>query len=146
MRGSAVGAADPAAVLKMAERVIREGAAREGKVAADIGPDDARCLLEAWLAGMGLDLRGRELIAYLQSDGFSHADLYRRARRIHDRRLRAAVEEGTAAVAARRLPGAVNGLFEALVPAVPYAPSTAFLGAEKAKLSQPRGRAAGGSR
>ena len=38
------------AVLKMAERVIREGAAREGKVAADIGPDDARALLEAWLA------------------------------------------------------------------------------------------------
>ena len=35
----------------MAERVIREGAVREGKVAADIGPDDARCLLEAWLAG-----------------------------------------------------------------------------------------------
>ena len=36
------GAPDPAAVLKMAERVIGEGAAREGKVAADIGPDDAR--------------------------------------------------------------------------------------------------------
>jgi glycosyltransferase involved in cell wall biosynthesis/predicted metal-dependent phosphoesterase TrpH len=125
----------PAAVLKMAERVIREGAAREGKIAADIGPEDARCLLEAWLAGMGLDLRGRELIAFLQSDGFSHADLYRRARRIHDRRLRAAVEKGTAAVASGDLAGAINGLFEALVPAVPYAPSTVFLGAEKAKLS-----------
>ena len=131
----------------MAERVIREGAVREGKVAADIGPDDARCLLEAWLAGMGLDLRGRELIAYLQSDGFSHADLYRRARRIHDRRLRAAVDErrrgGRRAATCR---GAVNGLFEALVPAVPYAPSTVFLGAEKAKLSRPRGRAAAGWR
>jgi glycosyltransferase involved in cell wall biosynthesis/predicted metal-dependent phosphoesterase TrpH len=125
---------DPAAVLKMAERVISEGAAREGKVAADIGPDDARCLLEAWLDAMGLDLRGRELISHLQADGFSHADLYRRARRIHDRRLRRAVEEGTAAVAAGDLPTAVNGLFEALVPAVPYAPATAFLGAEKAKL------------
>ena len=35
---------DPAAVLKIAQRVIGEGAAREGKVAADIGPDDAaRC-------------------------------------------------------------------------------------------------------
>jgi glycosyltransferase involved in cell wall biosynthesis/predicted metal-dependent phosphoesterase TrpH len=126
---------NPAAVLKMAERVIREGAAREGKVAADIGPDDARCLLEAWVAGMGLDLHGRELIAYLQSDGFSHADLYRRARRIHDRRLRAAVEGGTAAVAAGDFPTAIKGLFDALVPAVPYAPSTVFLGAEKAKLS-----------
>ena len=31
---------------------------------------------------------------------------------------------------------AVDGFFEALVPAVPYAPSTAFLGAEKAKLSR----------
>ncbi len=129
----------PAAVLKMSERVIREGAAREGKVAADIGPEDARCLLEAWLAGMGLDLRGRELIAYLQSDGFSHADLYRRARRIHDRRLRAAVDRGTAIAGAGDVAGAIDGLFEALVPAVPYAPSTVFLGAEKAKLSSREG-------
>jgi glycosyltransferase involved in cell wall biosynthesis/predicted metal-dependent phosphoesterase TrpH len=125
---------NPAAVLKMAERVIGEGAARGGKVATDIGPDDARHLLEAWLDGMGLDLRGEELIAHLQADGFSHADLYRRARRIHDRRLHRAVEEGTAAVSRGDLPTAVTGLFEALVPAVPYAPSTAFLGAEKAKL------------
>ncbi|HVO55774.1 MAG TPA: glycosyltransferase [Solirubrobacterales bacterium] len=130
---------DPAAVLKMAERVIREGAVREGKVAADLGPEDARNLLEAWLAGVGLDLRGRELIAYLQSDGFSHAELYRRARRIHDRRLRGAVESGAAAVAGGDFPAAVNGLFEALVPAVPYAPSTAFLAAEKAKLSTAEG-------
>jgi glycosyltransferase involved in cell wall biosynthesis/predicted metal-dependent phosphoesterase TrpH len=128
-------APDPEAVLKMAERVIREGAVREGKVATDIGPDDARCLLEAWLGGMSLDLRGRELLAYLQSDGFSHAELYRRARRIHDRRLRVAVERGAEAAGGGDLSGAVGGLFEALVPAVPYAPATAFLGAEKAKLS-----------
>jgi glycosyltransferase involved in cell wall biosynthesis/predicted metal-dependent phosphoesterase TrpH len=126
---------DPAAVLRMAERVIREGTAREGKVAADIGPDDARCLLEAWLDGIGLELHGRELIAYLQSDGFSHADLYRRARRIHDRRLRAAVDNGVEAVARGDYPAAIGGFFEALVPAAPYAPSIAFLGAEKAKLS-----------
>jgi len=128
-------APDPAAVLKMAERVIREGAAREGKVATDIGPDDARCLLEAWLTGMSLEVRGRELLAYLQADGFSHAELYRRARRIHDRRLRTAVERGAEAARGGDLPAAVGGLFEALVPAVPYAPATAFLGAEKAKLS-----------
>jgi len=137
--GEGGGAPDPAAVLKMAERVIREGAAREGKVAADIGPDDARCLLEAWLGGVGLEPRGRELLAYLQSDGFSHADLYRRARRIHDRRLRAAVEGGAEAIAAGDYPGALNGFFEALVPALPYAPATAFLGAEKAKLSTREG-------
>ena len=35
-------------------------------------------------------------------------------------------------------PAAVTGLFEALVPAVPYAPATAFLGAEKAKLRDRR--------
>jgi glycosyltransferase involved in cell wall biosynthesis/predicted metal-dependent phosphoesterase TrpH len=130
---------DPAAVLKMAERVIREGAAREGKVATDVGPDDARCLLEAWLGGMGLDLRGAELLAYLQADGFSHADLYRRARRIHDRRLRAAIESAAAAVAGGDISIAVRSLFEALVPALPYAPATAFLGAEKAKLSSREG-------
>jgi len=127
------------AVLKMVERVVREGSARGGKVAADVGPDDARALLEAWLDGVGLDLRGRELIAYLQADEFSHADLYRRARRIHDRRLRSAVEDGATAVAEGDLQSAVNGLFEALVPAVPYAPATAFLGAEKAKLRDRRG-------
>jgi glycosyltransferase involved in cell wall biosynthesis/predicted metal-dependent phosphoesterase TrpH len=130
---------DPAAVLKMAERVIREGAAREGRIAADVGPEDARALLEAWLDGVGLEVRGRELIAYLQADEFSHADLYRRARRRHDRGLRAAVEGGAKAVADGDFPAAVNGLFAALVPAVPYAPATAFLGAEKAKLRDRRG-------
>jgi len=130
---------DPGAVLKMAERVIREGAAREGKIAADVGPEDARALLEAWLDGVGIEVRGRELIAYMQSDGFSHADLYRRARRIHDRRLRVAIDGGAKAVAAGDFPGAVTGLFEAMVPAVPYAPATAFLGAEKAKLRDRRG-------
>jgi glycosyltransferase involved in cell wall biosynthesis/predicted metal-dependent phosphoesterase TrpH len=130
---------DPAAVLKMAERVIREGAAREGKIAADVGPEDARALLEAWLDGIGLDLRGRGLIAHLQSEEFSHADLYRRARRVHDRRLRAAVDDGARAVADGDFPVAVTGLFSALVPAVPYAPATAFLGAEKAKLRDRRG-------
>jgi len=140
-RGGGVGSTppNPSAVLKMAERVIREGAAREGKIAADVGPEDARALLDAWLAGMNLELRGRELIAFLQEDGFSHADLYRRARRIHDRRLREAVGAAAGAVAGGDLPGAVNPLFEALVPAVPYAPATAFLGAEKAKLRDRRG-------
>jgi glycosyltransferase involved in cell wall biosynthesis/predicted metal-dependent phosphoesterase TrpH len=130
---------DPGAVLKMAERVIREGAARGGKIAADVGPEDARALLEAWLDGVGLEARGPELIAYLQDDDFSHADLYRRARRRHDRGLRAAVAGGAKAVAGGDLQAAVNGLFQALVPAIPYAPATAFLGAEKAKLRDRRG-------
>ena len=133
------GSPDPSAVLKMAQRVIGEGAAREGKVATDIGPGDARALLEAWLRSMGLKVRGRELIAHLQSDDFSHADLYRRARRTHERRLRLAVGAGVEAAARGDALSAASGLFEALVPAVPYAPATAFLGAEKAKLSAREG-------
>ncbi len=135
-RAESSGTPDPAAVLKIAQRVIREGAAREGKVATDIGPDDARGLLEAWLRSIELDLRGRDLLAHLQSEDFSHADLYRRARRIHDRRLRSAIREGTEAVGRGDAPAAVAGLFEALVPAIPYAPSTVLLGAEKAKLTR----------
>ncbi len=132
-------APDPAAVMKMAERVIREGSEREGKVATDIGPEDARCLLEAWLAGVGIDARGRDLLDLLQADGFSHADLYRRARRRHERRLRVAVDEGVEAFASGDLGSATSGVFEALVPAFPYAPSTAFLGQEKAKLRNREG-------
>jgi glycosyltransferase involved in cell wall biosynthesis/predicted metal-dependent phosphoesterase TrpH len=130
------GAVDPAAVLKIAQRTIAEGAAREGKVAADIGPDDARALLEAWLRSVELDLRGRDLLAYLQAEEFSHADLYRRARRTHERRLRGAVADGAAALAGGDAGTALGGFFEALLPAIPYAPATAFLGAEKAKLAR----------
>jgi glycosyltransferase involved in cell wall biosynthesis/predicted metal-dependent phosphoesterase TrpH len=129
------GTVDPSVVLKIAQRVLAEGAEREGKVAVDIGPDDARALLEAWLRSIELDLRGRDLLAHMQAEDFSHADLYRRARRTHERRLRGAVIEGSEAAARGDLGSAVGGLFEALLPAVPYAPATAFLGAEKAKLA-----------
>jgi glycosyltransferase involved in cell wall biosynthesis/predicted metal-dependent phosphoesterase TrpH len=128
-------APDPAAVLKIAQRTISEGAAREGKVAADIGPDDARALLEAWLSSIELDLRGPELIAYLQEEDFSHADLYRRARRTHERRLRGAIASGAEAARDGDVAAAFGGLFDAVIPAVPYAPAITFLGAEKAKLS-----------
>ena len=126
---------DPAAVLKIAQRVVGQGAAREGAIAADIGPDDARALLDSWLGSIGIELRGRELIDYLQAEEFSHADLYRRARRIHDRRLRGAVAAGSGAVARGEVQAAFGGVFEALLPAIPYAPPTVFLGAEKAKLA-----------
>jgi glycosyltransferase involved in cell wall biosynthesis len=121
--------------LKIAQRTISEGAAREGKVAADIGPDDARALLEAWLSSIELDLRGRDLIAYLQEEDFSHADLYRRARRTHERRLRGAIAAGVEAAREGNVAAAFGGLFDAVIPAVPYAPAITFLGAEKAKLS-----------
>jgi glycosyltransferase involved in cell wall biosynthesis/predicted metal-dependent phosphoesterase TrpH len=133
--GSGERSPDPAVVLKIAQRVVGQGAAREGAIAADIGPDDARALLDSWLRSIALDLRGRALLDHMQSEGFSHADLYRRARRVHDRRLRTAIGEGAAAVARGEVPP-LAGLFEAVLPAVPYAPPTLFLGAEKAKLSE----------
>jgi glycosyltransferase involved in cell wall biosynthesis/predicted metal-dependent phosphoesterase TrpH len=129
------GAPDPSAVLKIAKRTIEEGAAREGKVAADIGPDDARALLEAWLRSIEVDQRGRDLLARLQAEDFSHTDLYRHARRTHERRLRGAVAQGSGAAARGDVGAVLDSLFEALLPAVPYAPATAFLGAEKAKIA-----------
>ncbi len=129
------GAPNPATVLKISQRVVGQGAAREGAVAADIGPEDARTLLDSWLRSIGIEARGRELIRHLQADDFSHADLYRRARRIHDRCLRSAIEEGAMSVAVGDVHSAVSGIFSALLPAIPYAPPTVFLGAEKAKLA-----------
>jgi glycosyltransferase involved in cell wall biosynthesis/predicted metal-dependent phosphoesterase TrpH len=133
------GAPDPATVLKIAQRVVGQGTAREGAIAVDIGPDDARVLLDSWLRSIGIELRGRELIEHLQSEEFSHADLYRRARRIHDRRLRVAIDKGATAVANGNIQVAVGGLFEALLPAIPYAPPTVFLGSEKTKLAGRQG-------
>jgi glycosyltransferase involved in cell wall biosynthesis/predicted metal-dependent phosphoesterase TrpH len=125
---------DPATVLTIARRVVAQGAAREGATATDVGPENAQALLEAWLQSVELEPRGRELLDHLQSEGFSHAGLYRRARRIHERKLRAAVRTGASAVAGGDATVALGDLFDALVPAVPYAPTAAFLGAEKAKL------------
>ena len=129
------GAPNPGAVLMMAERVIREGGVREGVASADLGPEDARALLEAWLEAMEIDQRGADLIAHLQSDEFDHGDLYRRARRIHARRLRRAVEEGAEAVAAGDYLKVAGDLFSSVLPVVPYAPAAAFLAREKAKLA-----------
>jgi glycosyltransferase involved in cell wall biosynthesis len=92
-------------------------------------------LLDAWLASVELDLRGRDLIAFMQADGFSHADLYRCARRTHERRLRRAIGLGEASAREDNLDGALGGLFDAVIPAVPYIPAITFLGAEKAKLA-----------
>ena len=126
---------DPATVLTIAQRIVAQGIAREGKVAADISPDDARALLEAWLESVGLPERGRALLDRLQADEFSHAGLYRRSCRVHERKLRAAVGIGGLAVAVGDAPAAIDVLLDALVPVMPYAPTAAFLGAEKAKLA-----------
>ena len=42
---------------------MREGDARRGAIGADLGPDDARALLRAWLDAVDLRLDERELLA-----------------------------------------------------------------------------------
>jgi glycosyltransferase involved in cell wall biosynthesis/predicted metal-dependent phosphoesterase TrpH len=134
-RGDGGAPPDPAAVLKMAERVMSQGDARSGAIAGDLCPDDARALLRAWLDSIGLGLTDTELLAWLQSDGFSHGDLQRRARRWHERKLQAAIGRALASAGASEGWGdALLALFDACVPVVPYAPATAFLGREKHKL------------
>ncbi|HEY8583707.1 MAG TPA: glycosyltransferase, partial [Capillimicrobium sp.] len=126
------GEPDPSAVLRMAQRVMSEGDSRAGAIGADLSPDDARALLRAWLRAVDLDhLDERGLIDLLQSGGLSHADLFRRARRAHERRLTAAVGD---VVQRLDLGAAAAGVFDACVAAIPYAPAAAFLGKEKAKL------------
>jgi len=129
---------DPAAVLKMVERVMREGDARSGETGRDLGPEDARALLRAWLDAVDLDTDEQRLLAMLQDEDFSHKDLMRRARRKHERKLAEVVddivtmtENGAQAI---EYVGAAGKLFDACVAAIPYAPAAAFLGKEKGKL------------
>jgi glycosyltransferase involved in cell wall biosynthesis/predicted metal-dependent phosphoesterase TrpH len=127
----------PERVMTMMRRLLSEGDARHGAVGSDLSPEDARCLLQAWLGALELEhLDECGLVAYMQQDGFSHSDLYRRACRLHERKLRRAVGVAVAAATGEaEIPAAAEGLFEACVAAIPYAPATAFLAAEQAKLA-----------
>jgi glycosyltransferase involved in cell wall biosynthesis/predicted metal-dependent phosphoesterase TrpH len=142
---SEVGSAlDPDVVLKLAERVMREGDARRGEMVGDLGPDDARALLAAFVDALELE-PGRALIERMQAEDFSHAALARRARRVHEVRLRSTIDEAVEDLRTEREPSELaghaikvgRGLLWATVPAIPYAPAAAFLGREKAKLSRP---------
>lgn len=136
-RGSDDAAPDPAAVLRMVERVMTEGDARSGSIGCDLGPEDAQALLRAWLDAVDLRMSERDLLALLQSDGFSHADLERRARRVHERRLQRAVDRVVADPT--QVAAAATEVFTACFAAIPYAPATAFLGREKGKLATREG-------
>jgi glycosyltransferase involved in cell wall biosynthesis/predicted metal-dependent phosphoesterase TrpH len=124
----------PQVALELAERVMLEGDARHGSVGTGLGPEDGRRLLQAWLAEMELDLDTAGLLATMQAEDFSHSDLERRARRIHERKLTAAIDELLATGGTNGLEQAVGTLFAACVPAVPYIPAAAFLAREQAKL------------
>jgi len=135
-RGEDAAPPDPATVLRIVDRLTREGDARGGAIGADLSPADARSILHAWLRAVELDVGEDELLALLQAEGFSHSGLFRRARRCHERKLGAAVDRALAEAAAPEpdYAGAALGIFDACMAAVPYAPATAFLGREKGKL------------
>jgi glycosyltransferase involved in cell wall biosynthesis/predicted metal-dependent phosphoesterase TrpH len=141
-RGQGAAAPDPGAVLKIVERVMSEGDVRSGSTGSDLGPEDALAVLRAWLVAMDLDIDERQLLAQLADGQLSHPDLYRRARRIHERKLSDAVAEVVAMTDGTHsldLPVAARSLFDACVPAIPYAAATAFLGREKLKLTRSDG-------
>ena len=138
---------NPAAVLKIVERVLREGDSRRGGTGADLGPEDARALLRAWLEAMEIDpanpVDEMTLLERLQEGELSHPDLLRRARRIHERRLAVAVQAIVAEPGHRLGPAVLAShgaeLFDACIPAIPYAAAAAFLGREKSKLTRSDG-------
>ena len=138
----APGRPNPSAVLKITERLMREGDVRQGAASGDLRPQDACALLRAWIDAMDLGIDERNLLELLQEGEISHPDLYRRGRRIHERKLAAAADEviamtdGRAPLEPQR---AAVGVFDACVPAIPYAAAAAFLGREKFKLARSDG-------
>jgi glycosyltransferase involved in cell wall biosynthesis/predicted metal-dependent phosphoesterase TrpH len=137
-KGAGSAPPNPERVLLIIERVLSEGNVREGGVGHDLGPEDARALLRAWLEAMDLEADETKLLELLQSRELSHPDLYRRARRIHERKLAHAAQE---IVSAEELDlnRSVRALFDACIPAIPYAAASAFLGREKNKLTRSDG-------
>jgi glycosyltransferase involved in cell wall biosynthesis/predicted metal-dependent phosphoesterase TrpH len=129
---------DPSTVLNMVQRLLREGDVRHGATGGEmpLSPADARCLLRAWLSAVELDhLDERGLIELMQAEDFSHSGLFRRACRLHERKLRAAVDVAVrAATGEAEVLTAAEGLFESCIAAIPYAPAVAFLANERAKL------------
>jgi glycosyltransferase involved in cell wall biosynthesis/predicted metal-dependent phosphoesterase TrpH len=126
---------DPAAVFKMASRLMVEGDARTGEEGNDLTPADGRALLDAWISAAELDVDAAGLLARMQEDDFSHSDQFRKARRAHERKLARATHEILDSVQGGGDPVvSASKLFEACIPAIPYAPAAAFLGREKSKL------------
>ena len=139
--GEAPARPDPAAVLRIVERVMSEGDARYGSGGTDLDTNDALALLRAWLLSMELDVDEHKLLRQLQDGELGHADLDRRARRVHERKLAAMVHETVASLEQGTVDAGRSALslFDACMPAIPYAAAAAFLGREKAKLTRSDG-------
>jgi glycosyltransferase involved in cell wall biosynthesis/predicted metal-dependent phosphoesterase TrpH len=134
---------EPQHVLRLAQRVVADGDERGGDGGGDLGPAEGRALLCGWLEAVELGAEGcpEGIVEMMKADGFSHAGLYRRARRIHERRLGEATEQLAAAAVGHEGYGeAAKAIFAGCLPVVPYVPSTAILAKEKAKLAAREGQ------
>ena len=115
---------DPARVLTMVARLLREGDAREGAAGGDLRPEDARCLLGAWLAAVGL-------ASSTSAADRVHAGRALQPRRALPARLPRCTSASCATPSSSRCAAASGeadvgraaaGLSTAASPAIPYAP------------------------
>ena len=115
--GAAAARPDPGAVMTMVQRLLREGDARHGATGGDLAPR-RRALPAARVAGRGRarpPRRARADRATCRTTTSATPSLYRRACRLHERKLRAAVDVAVArghrrGRGARRRRGPVRGL------------------------------------
>jgi glycosyltransferase involved in cell wall biosynthesis/predicted metal-dependent phosphoesterase TrpH len=123
------------AVLRMVERALAEGHAREGSEPDGLGPQDARDLLVAWVDAVGLDRDPRRLVDLLQDDAAGHEAMRRRAVRAHERLLHTAAQDLPGAVSEGRVGRALATIAGACLPVLPYVATTAFLARERARVA-----------
>ncbi|MDO9353628.1 MAG: glycosyltransferase [Solirubrobacteraceae bacterium] len=134
-KGENVEAPQPLAVLSIVERVLSEGDKRRGENGNDLGPEDARALLGAWLQTVGLEMSERELLDYLQREDVTHGSVMRLARGAHERRLAQATWRAVeTAATGGDYTATLLEAYEACLPAIPYIASSTFIGSEKKKL------------
>ncbi|MBO9532237.1 MAG: glycosyltransferase [Solirubrobacteraceae bacterium] len=134
-KGENVETPNPAAVFSIVTRVLSEGDKRRGENGNDLGPEDARALLGAWLHTVGLDMSERELLDYLQRNDVTHGSIMRLARGAHERRLAQATWRALeTAQNAGDYTATMLEAYEACLPAIPYIASGTFINAEKRKL------------
>jgi glycosyltransferase involved in cell wall biosynthesis/predicted metal-dependent phosphoesterase TrpH len=131
------GAADPAKALALIGRFMREASNRGQVAGGEFEAIDAAGLLHAHLEAAGHEVgSAADVTASLQDDDRSHADLFRRACRRHERRLGEAVDQALSALEQGSSPlVAAPALFDAALPVLPYLPAVAFLGGEKHRLN-----------
>jgi glycosyltransferase involved in cell wall biosynthesis len=121
-------------LLTIVERMMLEHDGRANNLEGTTPATDGRWLLMRWLQSTELPLDPRWLVATIQTPDFSHADLERRARRVHERRLTMAARQAIAG-GADDDPAAV--LVPACLPALPYISAAARAARERAGLVAP---------